>query len=101
MPLKIHPCTTADMPRVFEILSLAFGRRHIYIDTDPCARFIKAVDEETGTIVAQAKWIVYRDTIPPEGELEGEFWESEEEREFARLLCREYLIPRRKAIREI
>ncbi|CAG8953415.1 hypothetical protein HYFRA_00010164 [Hymenoscyphus fraxineus] len=124
MPLQILPCTDADMPRIFEIISLAFGRRHIYIDTvyplhwtpsgraagasrmlttkqqDPCARFLKAVDEDTGTIVAQAKWIVYRDTIPPEGELEGEFWESEEEKEFARLLCREYLIPRRDAVRE-
>jgi len=29
---EVQPCTEADVPRVFEIISLAFGYDHEYMD---------------------------------------------------------------------
>lgn len=124
MPFKLELCTDADMAPTFAILSKAFGHEHPYIDaafpqhdtpagraigasrmlaikhSDPNTTFIKVMDTDTGTMIAQAKWNIYRSTIPPELELDGDFWENEEEKEYAQLLCGEYLIPRIRAIRE-
>ncbi|CAG8953782.1 hypothetical protein HYFRA_00006673 [Hymenoscyphus fraxineus] len=124
MPLKVEECKDSDMSRTFEILSQAFAHKHPYIDAafpahttpagrangaarmlhtkhqDPCAKFLKVIDTDTGTMIAQAKWNIYKNTIPPELDLDGEFWDDEEEKEYAQLLCREYLLPRRAAIRE-
>lgn len=124
MTLKVEECDDSDMARTFEIISEAFAHEHPYIDAafpahtkpagratgasrmlsikqqDSCAKFLKVIDQETGTMIAQAKWNVYKNTIPPELDLDGEFWDSEEEKEYAQLLCREYLIPRREAIRD-
>ncbi|PQE19635.1 gnat family protein [Rutstroemia sp. NJR-2017a WRK4] len=125
MPLQLLPCTDADMARTFAILSDAFGHEHPYIEaafpahetpagraaggermlaiknSDPTATFLKVVDTKTGEMIAQAKWNIFKDNIPPELDLDGDFWGDDlEEKEYAQHLCREYLIPRRKAIRE-
>lgn len=125
MVFKLDVASDEDMLRSFEILSLAFGHEHPYIEaayphhetpqgraiggsrllaiknSDPNTTFLKVTDTETNVIVAMAKWNIYQDnTIPDEWELEGDFWANEEEKEYAQVLCREYLIPRRKAIRE-
>jgi hypothetical protein len=124
MGLKLEICDESDMARCFEILSEAFGHDHPYIDaaypahstpagravgaarmlkvmqTDPCTTFLKVVDTESGMMIAQAKWNIYRDTIPDEADLDGDFWETGEDKKYAQLLCNQYLIPRRKFIRE-
>lgn len=125
MVLKLEVCSDADMYRTFEIMSQAFGHEHPYIEaaypahhtpegrelgsarmlnvkkTDSTTTFLKVTDTDTGNMIAQAKWNVYENHIPAEADLEGDFWEENEEKEYAQLLCREYLIPRRKAIRDL
>jgi hypothetical protein len=124
MGFKVELCTKADMARAFEIISDAFGHDLPYIDAmfpshpttegrvigtfrlidmmknDPCMKFVKVVDTETGAMIAQAKWNIYRDTIPDETDLDGDFWENEEGKRYAQLLHRQWIIPRRKAIRD-
>jgi hypothetical protein len=124
MVLKLEVCSDADMARTFEIMSLAFGHEHPYIEaaypahhtptgralgssrmlnakkTDPSTTFLKVTDTDTGLMIAQAKWNVYKNNIPAEADLDGNFWDNNEEKEYAQLLCREYLIPRRKAIKD-
>lgn len=125
MVLKLEVCSDADMSRTFEIMSQAFGHEHPYIEaaypahhtpegrklgsarmlnvkkTDSTTTFLKVTDTDTGTMIAQAKWNVYKNHIPAEADLDGDFWEENEEKEYAQLLAREYLIPRRKAIRDL
>ncbi|EPE28362.1 Acyl-CoA N-acyltransferases (Nat) [Glarea lozoyensis ATCC 20868] len=124
MAFKVELCAEADMARAFEIISEAFGHDLPYIDAtfpshpttagraigtsrlidmmknDPCTTFVKVVDTETGLMIAQAKWNIYKDTIPEEKDLDGDFWVNEDEKRYAQLLYRQWLIPRRKAIRE-
>ncbi|KAF2875747.1 acyl-CoA N-acyltransferase [Massariosphaeria phaeospora] len=95
MPFTISECTDADMPRAFELLSLAFGHEHPYIESvfpahataegrrvggerflefrkaDPLATKIKAVDVETGNMIGHARWIVCDGGLAPEFELDG------------------------------
>ena len=123
MPLKLERCTDDDMDRVFAIISAAFGHEHPYIDacfpdhdqengrkvggermlamkqSDPNTTFIKVVDTQ-GKIIAIAKWNVYDGTVPEESELEGDYWQGQDDKEYAQHLFREYLVPRRRAIRE-
>ena len=123
MVLKVEPCEDKDMERAFTIVSLAFGHEHSYIDavypnhdtpsgrriggermlafkkSDPNTHFIKVVDE-TGHIVAMGKWNVYDGVIPEEQDVDGDFWKSEDDKEYAQYLYREYLRPRRKAIKK-
>lgn len=61
--------------------------------TDPTAKFIKAVDAETGTIVGQGVWLVLV-KVPAEEALEGDFWDNQEEEEFAQELVRQFMVPR-------
>lgn len=125
MVFKLEEASDEDMLRSFEILSLAFGHEHPYIEaayphhetpqgreigasrflavknSDPNTKFLKITDTETNILVTMAKWNIFENnTIPVDWELEGDFWVNEEEKEYAQVLCREYLIPRRKAIRE-
>lgn len=124
MGLQVQFCSDADMARTFAIISSAFGHEHPYIDaafpahdtpvgrqlggermlaikhTDPNTKFLKVVDTETGKMIAQAKWNIYKNTIPTIVDLDGPYWKTDEEKEYAQLLCREYLIPRTKAIKE-
>ncbi|ORY02847.1 hypothetical protein BCR34DRAFT_492851 [Clohesyomyces aquaticus] len=117
MSFTVEKCSEADMPRFFEIVSLAFARDHEYIDSvfpdhdspvgravgadrmlatmraDPNTTFLKAVDA-LGRMIAGAKWNVYNGVIPPEPKLEGNYWKDEFEKEFARHMFDGYLVPR-------
>ncbi|KAL9102560.1 MAG: hypothetical protein Q9163_002310 [Psora crenata] len=124
MPLKLEVCTDNDMPRAFAILSSAFGHEHPYIEAcfpehdqpegrkvggermlaikhaDPNTTLLKVTDTESGEMMAFAKWNIYDSVVPEEVELEGDFWPGQDEKEYAQHLFRQYLVPRRKAIRE-
>ncbi|UPX11704.1 uncharacterized protein EKO05_0002296 [Ascochyta rabiei] len=68
---------------------------------DPYSNFMKAVDNDTGEIVAAAKWNIYKGgEVPPQPELDGDYWESKEEKEFAQCIFRGFLAPRQKVIEE-
>ena len=120
---KIQTCTEEDIPRIFEIISCAFAHDHEYFDAifpyhdtaegrkigsermlqifhgDPNGTFIKAIDVETDTIVGAAKWNIYTaGEVPPQPELGGEYWESQEDKEFAQALFRGFFAPRQKVI---
>ena len=122
---QVQRCTEADIPRVFEIVSLAFANDHEYVDAvfpahgtpegrdagsermlqmfhnDPYGNFLKVVDHDTGIIVAAAKWNVYKGgEIPPQPEIDGGYWANEQEKEFAQALFRAFFAPRQKAIEE-
>lgn len=119
----INPCTGADMHRVFEIVSLAFGHDHEYMDAifpshdtpegrsigaermlqmfhgDSYGHFVKVVEADTRTIVGAAKWNIYeKGIIPPQPELNGDYWQSEDDKEFAQALFHEFFAPRQKVI---
>lgn len=124
MVLKVELCNDDDMHRVFEIFCQAFGRRHAMIEAiypnhdtpagrimgskrmldikkkDPHTKFLKVVDTDTGAMIAKAKWNIWKGVIPPEDDLDGDYWETEEEKEWAQHLNRDFLISRRKAIRD-
>ncbi|THV47279.1 hypothetical protein BGAL_0322g00100 [Botrytis galanthina] len=124
MVLKVEECNDDDMHRVFEIFCQAFGTRHPMIEAvypnhdteagrisggnrfrdiknnDPHTKFIKVVDTDTGAIIAKAKWNIWKGVIPPEKDLDGDFWETAEEKEWAQHLNRDFLITRRAAIKE-
>lgn len=122
-PYQIQPCIPSDIPRIFEVISLAFAHDHEYFDAifpyhntpkgreigsermlqihhgDPNGTFIKAVDTETDEIVGAAKWNMYKaGQIPPQPEIAGEYWENEEDKEFAQALFRGFFTPRQKVI---
>ena len=69
-------------------------------NSDPNTTFIKVVDTSTGKMIALAKWNVYNGTVPEEVDLDGDFWQSQDDKEYAQHLFREYLVPRRKAIKD-
>lgn len=106
--LEVQPCTDADIPRVFESISLAFGHDHEYMDAvfpahdkpggrsvgaermlqifhgDPYGHFMNVVKIETGIIAGAAKWNIYkREFVPPQPETDEDYWKSEEDKEFA------------------
>ena len=122
MSLSLEFCEDSDMPRVFAIISDAFGEHHPHISVlfpnhttttgraqgaerllqmkqnDPHARFLKVTDTATGEIVGQAIWLIYNDH-EEELELSGDYWQNEEDRHYAAELHRGYLAPRRNVIR--
>ena len=117
MPLKLESCTDDDMDRVFAIISAAFGHEHPYIDAcfpdhdkekgrkiggermlamkraDPNTTFIKVIDTQ-GKIIAIAKWNVYDGTVPEEIDVDGDYWQRQDDKEYAQHLFREYLVPK-------
>ncbi|KAF2626942.1 hypothetical protein BU25DRAFT_491853 [Macroventuria anomochaeta] len=122
---EVQRCTEADIPRVFEIVSLSFANDHEYVDAvfpahgtpegrkigsermlqmfhgDPNGNFMKVVDKDSGKIVAAAKWNVYKaGEIPPQPEIDGDYWENEEDKEFAQRLFHGFFAPRQKVIEE-
>lgn len=122
---EVQRCTEADIPRVFEIVSLAFAHDHEYMDAifpahttqegrkigsermlqmfhgDPNGHFLKVTDGESGKIVAAAKWNIYTSgQVSPQPELDGDYWESEEDKEFAQALFRGFFAPRQRVIEE-
>ena len=122
MTVAIEDCIDADMDRIFHIISEAFKHSQPYIDavfpqhdtpaghargrdlllemkrTDPTARFIKAVDSLTGQIAGQAIWLIL-DKNPGEDGLEGDFWESQHEKEYAQELFAQFVVPRTEAFK--
>lgn len=123
-PFTVQYCTAADIPRVFELISLAFANDHEYVDAvfpahntpagrkvgiqrelqvfhgDPYGHFLKVVNE-TGEIIAAAKWNLYKSgEVPPHPELDGDYWETDEEKEFAQSIFRAFFSPRQEAIEE-
>ena len=110
------------MTRAFGIIAAAFGHNP-YMDglypahntpqgrsaggermlafkkNDPDTYFLKATDTESEEIVGIAKWNIYNGTIPEEVGLDGEYWETEEDKEYANCLWAAYLVPRRNAIK--
>lgn len=112
------------MTRAFELLSEAFGHEHPYVEYvfpahatphgrrtgaerllewrkgDPLAINIKAVDDVSGKMVGHAKWIIPKGVVPPEFELGGDYWETEDQKEYAAWIYSQYLVPRRKAFKE-
>lgn len=121
MPFTLEKCTEADIPRFFEILSVAFGHDHEYIDSvfpdhdtpagraagtermleimkeDIYATFLKVVTDQ-GKMIATAKWNIYDNVLPPEDELTGDYWKDESEKEFAKHMFTGFHAPRRKHI---
>lgn len=122
---EIQECVEADIPRVFEIISLAFANDHEYFDAifpahdtlegrkvgsermlqifqgDPFGNFLKAVDTKTGKIVGAAKWNVYKaGEVPPQPALDGNYWGNEEDKEFAQALFQAFFTPRQRVIEE-
>ncbi|PQE07220.1 hypothetical protein CJF31_00004890 [Rutstroemia sp. NJR-2017a BVV2] len=66
--------------------------------SDPHTKFMKLVDDETGEMVAWAKWNIYVDTIPEVKDVTGNYWESDEDREFVQHLTTEFMRKRRAAV---
>jgi hypothetical protein len=122
---EVQRCTEADIPRVFEIVSLAFANDHEYVDAvfpahhtpagrkagsermlqlfhgDPYGNIIKCVDTETGTIVAAAKWNLYNGgNVPAQPAIDGDYWENAEEKEFAQAIFHSFFAPRQRVIEE-
>jgi hypothetical protein len=122
---EVQRCTADDIPRVFEIISLAFAHDHEYMDAvfpahdtpegrragterllqlfhgDPYGNILKVVDTETGKIVASAKWNLYNGgPIPPQPEIDGDYWKNEEDKEFAQCLFHAFFSPRQRVIEE-
>ncbi|KAF2196466.1 hypothetical protein GQ43DRAFT_445087 [Delitschia confertaspora ATCC 74209] len=124
-PCSLQECIDADMPRFFELFSLGFGpEKYPYVEhvfpkhdtsegrkiggermltlkhLDAQATWLKITENPSEKMIACAKWNIYSNTIPPEFGLEGEYWDSQDEKEYAQHLFAEYLVPRRKAIRD-
>ncbi|KAK1660158.1 hypothetical protein BDP55DRAFT_772100 [Colletotrichum godetiae] len=125
MHVEVQRCTEKDIPRVFEIVSLAFANDHEFVDAvfpahsspegrklgsermlatfhgDPYSIFLKCINTDTGRIVAAAKWNIYKGgPVPPPPQLDGDYWENEEEKRFAQALFHGFLTPRQQAIEE-
>jgi len=103
MRLRTEERTDEDMPRAFEPLSyvesvfptdgtpegrrLGAERLLQWRKSDPLAANVKAVDEARGKMIGHANWIIPKGVIPPEFELSGDHWETEEEKEYAAWMC--------------
>ena len=123
--LELAYCEDGDIQRFFDIVSDAFGTEHEYFNklfpkhetpegrppggkrmlamkkADPDFHFLKVTDPATKEIIGVAKWNIYDGVIPEEGGLgTTEFWDNEEEARYADHLLRQYLIERRKKIKE-
>lgn len=120
---EVHPCIAEDIPRVFEIVSLAFGHDHEYMDAvfpahstpegrkigsermlqtfhgDPYGHFMKLIDTDTGIIAAAAKWNIYRGgEVPPQPAIDGDYWDSTDDKEFAQALFYSFFTLRQRVI---
>jgi len=125
MALKLDVCEDKDMARFFEIVSDSFGLEHEYINvmfpdhntpagrvkgaerflqikkTVPYSTFLKVTDTANGEIIGVAKWDIYNGYVPPEGGLgTTEWWDNDDTARYVDALYQDYLIERRKALRE-
>nr|OQO22469.1 hypothetical protein B0A51_10101 [Rachicladosporium sp. CCFEE 5018] len=114
MPFTVFPAEDADMHRIFEVASSAFQRNEPFWDAsypkhwtpkgrkiggdrflaykqaDPLTNYFKAVDSETGSIAGFAKWNVYQDRYADRQTAKGDYWPSEEEKQYAQHLIDEF-----------
>lgn len=114
------------MYRLFEITSLAFGTREPFWNatwpnhwtesgreagaqrfkntknSDPTAKYMKAVDDANGKIVGMAKWSIFVDHTPsfnkPDGN-KGDHANDNEEKAHQQYLANQFFAERRDAIR--
>ena len=106
MLLQLGPCTDLDMDRAFAIISEAFAHEHPYFNYvfprhetargrqtggsrlratkngSLNAAFLKVTDADSGIMVTVAKWDIYDGAISEEATLEGDFWDTENEKGF-------------------
>ena len=125
MGLVLEYCEDADMQRVFEIMSEAFigepyidalfpdhttpagrvlgGKRLLESkQTEKNATFLKVTDTTTGTIIGQAKWLIFEQPAgnerPEEAPLSGDYWVTDDDKEYSAYLYAQYTVRRRQAI---
>ncbi|KAH6904946.1 hypothetical protein BKA70DRAFT_1226158 [Coprinopsis sp. MPI-PUGE-AT-0042] len=123
---EIQRCTEDDIPRFFEIVSLAFANDHEYVDAvfpmhttssraqgrkrahapnipwrPPMATSSKSSTKEhwqddCGSEMEPIKG----GDIPPQPEIGGDYWENEDEKEFAQCIFHSFFAPRQRVIEE-
>jgi len=124
MVVKVALAKDDDIPRLFEIAALAFGRNEALWDilfpahwtpegrqhgvdrmllqkqTDPNASFIKAYDDATNEILGFSKWYTYQDSFPREDlpSTGVNYWKTAEEQQWMTKVVDALLIDRRAAI---
>ncbi|KAL9038887.1 MAG: hypothetical protein Q9180_002862 [Flavoplaca navasiana] len=127
MPISIHPLTTpTSIPTIISIISTTFAHNAPIVDalyphhdlphgrasaiasltkefeSKPNARFLMAVDEETGEVVGQANWLIVTSGEGKQEEGLGEgVWDDGEEREWAEWLYGGLVRQREGFIREV
>jgi hypothetical protein len=124
MALKVELCTEADMPRAFEIISVAFGHIHAYVEavwpehdtdagraagaerllgakqTQPWAHLCKVTDTETHEIVGFAKWDVYDGVVPEvPTSMPPQYYKDDDAKEYAEYIWTEFTRRRWDAVR--
>jgi len=125
MPFEIALCTEADLPRAFEIISLAFGHIHAYVEalwpehetpsgrdagaerllyakqTQPWARLCKVTDTDTGEVVGFTKWDVYDGVIPEvPTSMPPQYYKDTDAKEYAEYIWKEFTKRRWDAVRK-
>lgn len=121
MAIEVREAREDDMPRIFEITSLAFQRNEPFWDAwwpqhwtadgrkagaerfkqtmkDPFAKYMKAVDSSTGEILGMAKWMIYDNRLPEPDAAETGHWLSEDEEKYATYMAGIFLVERNAAI---
>ena len=124
MCISIEECDDSGMSRVFEVMSEAFKHDQPFFDAlypnhdtpegriqctkrlleqkqkEPNPRFIKAVDTETNEIIGQATWLIL-DKLPlDEQQLEGDLWNTEDDKLYAQHLFKQFLTPRSRVVED-
>ena len=121
MPIVVELCDDADIDRVFCIVSDTFKHDEPYIDAvypkhetpggriqgsrrmldqkrnDSTASYIKAVDTQTGKVIGQANWL-YIESGSVKDQLDGDFWDDEDAKEFAQNMYAQFAACRRNAV---
>lgn len=122
MAIAVSFSTESDFHRIFTIMSDAFADDHPGMEvlypkhktplgrvqgaerllhmkrTDAANRFLKATDTVTGEIIGHAKWIVFEDGMPEETPLAGDYWGSEDDKEYAKCVYEGLMDPVRRVI---
>lgn len=121
MTLSIGFVEDSEIPRITDIFFDAFDNSQEYVRAvwpekagrhkhaqdflamkhhAPNMRWLKITDTNTGEIIGQATYSVYENEKPPEVPLDGDAWETEEEKDYAKALFDGYIQKRSKFLRE-
>ncbi|KXH68602.1 hypothetical protein CSAL01_05962 [Colletotrichum salicis] len=106
MHIEVQRCTEKDIPRVFEIVSLAFANDHEFVDaifpahSSPEGR--KLGSERMLATFHGDPYIASSSSgpVPPPPQLDGGYWKNKEEKRFAQALFHGFFAPRQQAIEE-